>query len=484
MNLYESLMPADLDRVFLVTDDGEWTFGEVDQRAGQLSAVLTEAGVERGDRVAAVVSKSQQAVCLYLACLRLGAVYLPLNPAYTAAEVQWFVSDADAAVLVCDSGRADTFTEFAGQVVTLTGPGSLWERCTQTSVPFVEAEDTDIAAMLYTSGTTGRSKGAMLSHGALRSNAEALVAAWRWDPADVLLHVLPIFHVHGLFVALHCAMLGGSKVLFRSRFGVDDTLAHLPLATVLMAVPTLYHRLTAHIDTGTVSHMRLFVSGSAPLRESTHQLFAERTGHMILERYGMTEAGMICSNPYDGDRVAGSVGFGVGDYTLRVVDTEGHLVELEEVGVLEVKGSSLFSGYWNLPEKTAGEFTPDGYFRTGDLAMIDNDGRVWLKGRNHDLIISGGFNVYPREVERSLSELQGVAEVAVVGLPDSDLGQVVGAAIVGTATESDLRAGVAEVLAPYKQPKRYWMTAEIPRNAMGKVQKNRLRDDWEAQLDS
>lgn len=484
MNLYSTLMPGDLGRTFLVTDENVWAYGDVDRLAGRMAAALIDLGVQPRDHVAVVVGKTPEAVCLYLACLRMGATYLPLNPSYTSAELAWFVADAEAVVLICDEGREDALSGLAPQVVALSGAGSLISRCSDVVAPVDLADDSDIAAMLYTSGTTGRSKGAMLSHGALRSNAEALYVAWRWQSDDVLLHVLPIFHVHGLFVALHCAMLGGSSVLFRPVFEADDVAAQLPQATVLMGVPTIYNRLLGVIDLGAASEMRLFVSGSAPLPEQTFERFAELTGHKILERYGMTEAGMICSNPYEEDRVAGSVGFGVGDYVVRVAEPDGNLAPSGEVGILEIRGSSLFSGYWNLAEKTASEFTPDGYFKTGDLAHIDEEGRVWLKGRNNDLIISGGFNIYPREVERCLSELPGVDEVAVVGLPDTDLGQIVGAVVVGSVTEGDLRAGLSEVLARYKQPKRFWIVEEIPRNAMGKVQKSRLRDEWAAQLDS
>lgn len=482
MNLYQVLTRPAPNRPFLVTNQRTWSYGEIYQTAGELGAVLEALDVQPGDRVAVVVDKSAHAVSLYLACLRVGAVFLPLNPSYTDAEIEWFVSDAGANVLICSPDREQALGEVVSTLLTLStdGQGSLVDRCAGAVAPIASRTESDLAAMLYTSGTTGRSKGAMLSHGALIDNAQALYETWQWQSDDILLHVLPIFHVHGLFVALHCAMLGGSSVLFRDTFDPEDVLGLLPQTTVLMGVPTVYTRLTAsgRLSVELMRQMRLVVSGSAPLPEQTLKAFYDQTGYTILERYGMTEAGMICSNPYDGDRVAGTVGFPIGAYRARVAGIDDEEVERGEVGILQIKGPSLFSGYWKLPDKTNEEFTTDGYFRTGDLASMDDSGRVRLMGRSHDLIITGGYNVYPREVERCLVDVPGVLEAAVIGIPDDDLGEMVAAVLVGEADEEAVRASLESVIARYKQPRRYRIVTELPRNAMGKVQKNQLRADW------
>jgi malonyl-CoA/methylmalonyl-CoA synthetase len=346
----------------------------------------------------------------------------------------------------------------------------------------VEVGSHELAAILYTSGTTGRSKGAMLSHANLASNALVLFDFWHWQPNDVLLHALPIFHVHGLFVALHCALLGGSRVIFMPRYDVQTIMRKLPQSTVMMGVPTFYTRLLDRDDFGrdTCANMRLFISGSAPLLAETHREFEERTGHRILERYGMTETGMITSNPYDGERVAGTVGYALPGISARVADEHGKQLPRGEAGVLEITGPNVFSGYWQMPEKTAEEFRPDGWFITGDIAEMGDDGRVTIVGRAKDLIISGGFNVYPKEIESEIDELPGVKESAVIGVPHPDFGESVTAVVVPNGsseiTEEGIVAALSARLARFKQPKRVFIVDELPRNTMGKVQKNVLRD--------
>lgn len=475
MNLFSALTDhLAHDDAFLDTSDRLWTFGDILEVTSVMGAALRSAGVGTGDRVVVVLEKSAYAVALYLACLRIGAIYVPLNPAYTPSEISYFVDDASPVVTVA--------TELLASTPTLTldddGSGTLL----QTNDRFdtvVDRAATDIAALLYTSGTTGRSKGAMLTHGCLLENASTLFEIWSWQPDDVLLHALPIFHVHGLFVALHCALLGGSRVIFLDRFDPETVRHQLPSATVMMGVPTYYARLLADpaFRSEDCVNMRLFISGSAPLSEAAFAAFKSRSGHNILERYGMTEAGMICSNPYDGERLAGTVGFPLPRYMVRVADGDDQVLSAGEVGTLQIQGPSLFGGYWQRPEQTAESFTPDGYFRTGDLARSDHDGRISLLGRSHDLIVTGGFNVYPKEVERVLNEVPGVVESAVVGVPDDDLGEIPVAFVVGDCEEAALRSHAVSHLARYKQPRHYQFLDAIPRNAMGKVQKSHLRSE-------
>lgn len=475
MNLFTTLTTnIDREAVFLETPSTMWSFGEVLALSARMAGSLRAAGVEPGDRVVVVLPKSTYAVAVYLACLRIGATYVPLNPAYTATEISFFVSDADPRVVIAEKELPNAPTLTMGP----TGAGSLLGVADGYDGT-VERVDTDVAAILYTSGTTGRSKGAMLTHGCLTDNARTLFEVWHWQPDDVLLHALPIFHVHGLFVALHCAMLGGSRVIFLEQFEVAAVRDRLATATVMMGVPTFYARLLSDPEFGPddCQNMRLFISGSAPLAEHVFGAFAHRTGHTILERYGMTEAGMICSNPYDGPREAGTVGFPLPGYAARVADEGDRPVPVGQVGVLQIQGPSLFGGYWNLPDKTAESYTADKYFRTGDLAKIDDEGRVTLLGRSHDLIITGGFNVYPKEIERILNEVPGVSETAVVGRPDNDLGEIPVAYVVGDAEEASLRSHAASHLARYKQPRQYVFVDALPRNAMGKVQKLDLRPD-------
>jgi malonyl-CoA/methylmalonyl-CoA synthetase len=477
---YAALLSGhDPDRTCLLLEDGRtWTYGDLTRRAGELAVALGRCGVGAGSRVVVQVEKSADAVALYLACLRSGAVYVPLNTASTASEVAGFVADADPDLYVGRPGGADPG---GVRVETLGthGDGTLAAHAGPGSVPVITRDPDDWAAMLYTSGTTGRAKGAMLSCGNLVSNARALVRAWRFEPDDVLVHVLPVFHVHGLFVALHCALAVGAAVRLHARFDVDAVLADLGRSTVLMGVPTHYHRLLAHpgLDADACAGMRLFTSGSAPLPAHEHEAFAQRTGHRIVERYGMTETMILTSNPYDGDRVPGTVGFPLEGVELRVVDDLGTPVAPGGTGSVEVRGPGVFLGYWGRPDATAEATRPDGYFVTGDVGHLDPDGRLTLAGRAGDLIISGGYNVYPKEVELVLDQAPGVDESAVIGLPDPDLGEVVVAVVIADgALDEGAVLGACEALARYKRPRRLVVVDELPRNAMGKVQKAVLRE--------
>ncbi|MFQ5556023.1 MAG: AMP-binding protein [Acidimicrobiales bacterium] len=478
------------DRPFLRAPGGPIiTYRQFDERAGRMATALTDAGVGPGDRVVAQVAKSSDNVALYLGCLRIGAVYVPLNSAYTAEEIAYFVDDAEPSLVVL-APEASVPTAVAGQAAGLMtlapdGRGTLAEAAdaaavTQHDVP---RADHDPAAMIYTSGTTGRSKGAVLTHRNLAGNALSLHRIWGFVPGDVLLHGLPIFHVHGLMVALHTAMLNASEVIFLPRFDVDTIIAELPRATVMMGVPTHYTRLLADGRFGAeiCSRMRLFTSGSAPMTESTHRRFTRRTGHRILERYGMSETGMITSNPYDGQRVPGTVGYALPDVEVRVCDTDGAELARGETGVVEVRGPNVFAGYWRRPEKTAADTRSDGFFVTGDVGHLDADGRLTLEGRSSDMIISGGYNIYPKEIELLIDECAGVRESAVVGLPHPDFGEAVTAFVVPTRAEAldpaAIDAALDGRLARFKHPKRYVGLDELPRNAMGKVQKKQLRVD-------
>lgn len=503
-NLYSTLadrFASRLDSPFLrVPGRTPLTYRDVDHRSACMAGALRELGVAAGDRVVVQIDKSTDNVALYLACLRIGAVFLPLNTAYTSSEVGYFVDDASPTVVVA---RPGTLEQFQTNVVSLgtDGDGSLAEAI-DAATPFadvVERGPDDLAAMLYTSGTTGRSKGAMLTHANLESNALALHDIWAFEPNDVLLHTLPIFHVHGLFVALHCAMLSGNEVIFLPKFDVTEVVEQLPNATVMMGVPTQYTRLLAahqpqipadrdgsrhdppEFDAAACSSIRLFTSGSAPMTEAVHAEFTARTGQQILERYGMTEAGMITSNPYTGDRVPGTVGFPLPDVDLRVCDDDGSPVATGETGVVEIRSPGLFAGYWQMPEKTASEHRDGGWFITGDVGSVDADGRLTLEGRSSDMIISGGYNVYPKEVEMVLDELPGVLETGVIGVPHPDFGEAVVAVVVRDATiditDEELAVSLDGVLARFKHPKRYITADELPRNAMSKVQKAALRTE-------
>ncbi|MHB0952523.1 MAG: malonate--CoA ligase [Allorhizobium sp.] len=483
------------DAVFIEATDGRiWTYGDMVDFSGKLAATLVALGVKPGDRVAVQVEKSPEALMLYLGCLRAGAVYLPLNTAYTLAELDYFIGDAEPALVVvspkAEEGIKPVASRHGARVATLDekGGGSLIDALAgDVGFADIERGPDDLAAILYTSGTTGRSKGAMLSHDNLLSNAVTLVDYWRFTSADRLIHALPIFHTHGLFVASNVILLAGASMYFLPKFDADEALRLMKTSTAMMGVPTFYVRLVQHpgLTREATASMRLFISGSAPLLAETHRLFSEKTGHAILERYGMTETNMNTSNPYDGDRVAGTVGFPLPGVSLRVTDPEtGKLRGTDETGMIEVKGPNVFKGYWRMPEKTAAEFRSDGFFITGDLGKIDPRGYVHIVGRGKDLVISGGYNIYPKEVEVEIDQLPGVVESAVIGVPHPDFGEGVTAIVVrkpGAAIdEAAIMEGLKPRLARYKQPKSVIFVDDLPRNTMGKVQKNVLRDTYGA----
>ena len=509
-NLFAALraaFPADLDSVAVETDGGlAYSWRDLDRASAMIANLLQSLDIPRDPtgvppRVAVQVEKSVEAVLLYLGALRAGFVFLPLNTAYQSAEIEYFVGNAKPAVVVCTGRNFPWVSQLAFQagtrhVFTLNDDrsGSLLERaahCSDVQTPARRGLD-DLAAILYTSGTTGRSKGAMLSHGNLLSNAVMLKDYWGWQPGDVLIHALPIFHVHGLFVAIHGALLNGSRMLWHGKFDPKAVIADLPRATVFMGVPTLYVRMLNEpaLTQAQAAHMRLFISGSAPLLIETFNDWKTRTGHTILERYGMSETIMLTSNPYmpdarygnQAERRGGTVGFPLPGVSLRVQDEAGQSLPAGEIGGIQVKGPNVFAGYWQMPEKTAEEFTADGFFKTGDVGQQDARGYVTIVGRSKDLIISGGYNVYPAEIEGYLNDMPGVAESAIVGVPHPDFGEV-GVAVViakpGAGLSPDqLLADLKAKLANFKIPKRCFIEAELPRNTMGKVQKNLLRDRY------
>ena len=460
----------------------------------QIANVLKDSGVEPGHRVAMQTEKTVEALALYLGCLRAGALFLPLNTAYTPAEMKYFIDNAEPTVVVCDPKSEAALSEFTKprglKLLTLDsfGKGSLNDQILKAGTTFtnVARVPDDLAAILYTSGTTGRSKGAMLSHENLLSNANSLCEAWHFNSDDILLHSLPIFHVHGLFVAINVLMKAQGKIIFLPKFNVDQILEFLPKATSMMGVPTFYTRLLSdgRFTRNLTKHMRLFVSGSAPLLSETHRAFETRTGHRILERYGMTETTMNTSNPYDGERRAGTVGFPLPGVEARITDEKtGAILKSNEIGILEVRGPNVFKGYWRMPEKTKTEFRDDGFFITGDIAQIDSEGYVAIVGRAKDLIISGGFNVHPKEIEIKIDALEGVMESAVIGAPHPDFGEAVIAVVVcakGKITTAEkIQSALKVNLSNFKCPKAIFFLEGLPRNTMGKVQKNELRKQYE-----
>lgn len=494
--LFRSRFPADRSRLFMEVPGGaSYSYGATEEISGRYARVLMDAGVKPGDRVAVQVDKSPEAVFLYLACLRAGALLLPLNTAYQSDELSYFLGDAEPAAVVCQPHRESELTGLAkaagiaASILTLgtKGDGSLPELAAGASpeVPPCPRGGDDVAAILYSSGTTGRPKGAMMTHTNLGANALTLHKIWGWKPDDVLLHALPIFHTHGLFVAINCVLLNGSPMIFLPKFDPEQVIGLMGRATVFMGVPTFYTRLLASptLTPAACAHMRLFISGSAPLLSETFSEFQSRTGHTILERYGMTEGGMFTSNPLDGARIAGTVGPALPDVELRVVDADGSVLARGEVGEIQVKGPNIFAGYWRMPEKTKAEFTPDGFFKTGDVGVVDEAGYVSIVGRAKDLIISGGYNVYPKEVEDAIDRMEGVVESAVVGMPHPDFGEAGLAVVVAEPGATGLSAEgiIANLkgrLANFKVPKQVVLVSELPRNAMGKVQKNVLRDSY------
>src|SRR3954447_1071276 len=495
-NLFSRLFDAldDPARLAIETIEGaRISYGELIKRTGQMANVLINSGVKPGDRVAAQTEKSVPGLVLYLAAVRAGAVYLPLNTAYTLNEVEYFITDAEPSLVVCDPSKAEAIRAIAGKVgatvetLGADGKGSLTDAAGAASAEFetVRRADDDLAAILYTSGTTGRSKGAMLTHDNLASNSLSLVEYWRFTSADVLIHALPIYHTHGLFVASNVTLFARASMIFLPKFDPELIIKLMARSTVLMGVPTFYTRLlqSPALTRDSARHMRLFVSGSAPLLAETHREWFARTGHAVLERYGMTETNMNTSNPYHGDRVPGAVGHPLPGVSVRVTDPEtGKELPQETVGMIEVRGPNVFKGYWRMPEKTKAEFRDDGFFITGDLGKIDNDGYVHILGRGKDLVISGGFNVYPKEIESEIDAMSGVIESAVIGVPHADFGEGVTAVVVCTkdadVSETSVLQALDGRLAKFKMPKRVFVVDELPRNAMGKVQKNILRDTY------
>jgi malonyl-CoA/methylmalonyl-CoA synthetase len=490
--LYDSLFGAHAgsDAGFLRLADGsQWSYAAFLATAARYAHALTASGLGPGDRLAAQIHKSPEALALYAACVQAGIIFLPLNTAYTVDELSYFIENSGARMVVCDGaateGLAPVAKRLSAMVETLNadGSGSLAQAAEGQAAEFATADRTedDLAAFLYTSGTTGRSKGAMLTQGNLLSNARTLAAVWRFTGGDVLLHALPIFHTHGLFVATNITLLAGGSMIFLPKFDLDAMIGLMPQATAMMGVPTFYTRLLSdrRLTADLTAHMRLFVSGSAPLLAETHEAFEARTGHRILERYGMTETNMNTSNPYDGDRRAGTVGFPLPGVDLKITDpATGEEVPRGEIGQIEVRGPNVFKGYWQMPEKTAAELRSDGFFITGDLGRIDADGYVHIVGRNKDLIISGGYNIYPKEIELILDAQPGVLESAVIGVPHADFGETVLGLIVpqpGKTPDLDaIAAAAAASLARFKQPRKLIVVDALPRNTMGKVQKNKF----------
>jgi len=470
-------------RVFIDSGERSWTYGDIEREAGRLAARLQALGVAPGERVLVQTDKNVETLILYFAVIRAGAVYLPLNVDYTEAEIEYFASDATPVLAVCRDASVELFERIGGDAMQVRTLGQLFAIPTDEQAPPVPRRGDDIAAILYTSGTTGKPKGAMLTNENLRSNGEMLIDFWRFTPEDRLIHALPIFHVHGLFVAMHCVMFSGATAIFLPKFESGKVIELMRDATVLMGVPTFYIRLLGdeRFTREAAANMRLFISGSAPLSADIHRAFEERCGHRVLERYGMTETGMLTSNPYEGERRAGYVGPPLPGVELRIAEFEtGKVLPQGEVGIVEVKGPNIFKGYWQMPEKTAAEFRPDGFFITGDMGFIDADGYVQLVGREKDLIISGGLNVYPAEVEALLDDRPDVAEAAVIGVPHPDFGEAVVAVVkpAGTFDPDTVREAMRRELAAFKLPKQILVLDELPRNTMGKIQKKLLREQY------
>jgi len=499
--LLRQQFPQALEAPAVWAGDLTYTWRDLDEATAMLANFLDSLGIEKGSRIAVQVDKSVEAMMLYLATLRAGYVFLPLNTAYQSSEIEYFIDNAQPAVVVCSPKNFGWVSQIAfkagvASVFTLGDQrnGSLLDRAAHHSVVHTPAEVSpdDLAVIIYTSGTTGRSKGAMLSHGNIASNAQTLKTYWGWTPDDVLIHALPIFHVHGLFVAIHGALINGTPMIWMDKFDPQEAIAHMAKGTVFMGVPTLYVRMLNEpaLTPESTAHMRLFISGSAPLLKETFELWQNRTGHTILERYGMSETVMLTSNPWQADprfgglseRRGGTVGFPLPEVDLRVVDEQGTRIGLGEIGAIQVKGPNVFQGYWQMPEKTAEEFTPDGFFKTGDVGKIDGDGYVTIVGRSKDLIISGGYNVYPAELEAHLNNQPGVAESAVVGVSHPDFGEVGVAVVVARpgalVNPAELLKDMKGQLANYKIPKHAEVVQELPRNTMGKVQKNLLREHY------
>lgn len=495
-NHFRSQIEGHADDELLCTGDGRsYTYADIDNRSASIASFLAGLGIEAGDRISVQVDKSPETLCLYFACLRAGFVFHPLNMAYTTGELEYFLNNAEPAAVICDPANEIAIKQIADAagaqfVFTLDsdGNGTLTERARENPAEFgvVPRAQDDMAALLYSSGTTGVPKGIMLTHANLLRNTEALVDAWGFTDSDRLLHALPIFHVHGLFVAIGCVMLSGASMRWLPAYNPKEVMRYLPECTVLMGVPTYYTRLLSQstFTKKTASNIRLFISGSAPLLEETFIEFEARTGHRILERYGMTETNMNTSNPLDGERKPGTVGPPLPGVDVRIVDDEGNALPTDEIGNLQVRGPNVFIGYWKMPDKTAEDFTEDGFFNTGDKGKIDEDGYVSIVGRAKDMVITGGLNVYPKEIELFVDDLPGVKESAVIGVPHADFGEGVVAVVVpenlGEVSETDVIDACKVDLANFKVPKRVVFVDELPRNTMAKVQKNVLRETYQA----
>ncbi len=495
----ESIAETDADRLLISTPDEQSSFSykDVADISGQYATYLSERGIVAGDRVAAQIDKSPEGFMLYLACIRMGAVFVPLNTAYSKAEMEYFIGDSQPQLLVCQPESVGQMVPIAKKFNVRTthslgagGDGTFTEnaaKCRSDGFISFAGNSSDVAALLYTSGTTGRSKGAMITRRGLAHCAHALSDAWHFTSDDVLLHVLPVFHGHGLFIAGNTVLAAGAQMIFMNRFDVDAVIRNLPRSTVIMGVPTIYTRLLKHAEFSqqVCSNLRLAVSGSAPITQETLEAFREKSGHSMLERYGLTEALIVTTNPYDGKRVLGSVGLASRDVDIRITDikTGDVLPEANTVGKIEVRSPSLFKGYWRNAEKTAQEMRSDGYFVTGDLGKLDEEGYLYLVGREHDMIITGGYNVYPKEVETEINALKNVLESAVIGLPHPDFGEAVTAVVISDSEnkpgEADVLTKLTKRLAKYKCPKKILFVESFPRNAMGKVQKNVLREKYE-----
>lgn len=499
-NHFYQQFQSSANKALITTESEIYSYSDIEQLSGKLANYLLELGARPGDRISAQVEKSPQSLCLYLACLRAGFVYHPLNPAYSLDELEFFINDAEPTVLVCSSENYNQLLMLAGsagvKVETLNpdGQGTLIDNAIQCNaeVCLLPRAENDLAALLYSSGTTGVPKGIMLTHGNLLSNATTLTQTWGFTQDDRLLHCLPTFHVHGLFISLGCVLLSGATMLWLDRFDTTKVIRYLPECSVMMGVPTYYCRLLAEplfVKQVTTS-VRLFVSGSAPLNENTFYEFEQRTGQRILERYGMTETNVNTSNPLNGERKAGTVGLPLDKVDVRIVDDNGKASAIGEIGNLQVRGPNVFSGYWRLPEKTTESFSADHFFDTGDLGQVDQEGYISIVGRTKDLIISGGLNIYPKELEIVLDAHPAIKESAVIGVPHSDFGEAVVAVLV-TADKNQSSADEAEIIsfmkqrvANYKVPKRIFFVDELPRNTMGKVQKNSLRGQFRELFDS
>lgn len=499
MNLYSLFakhFPTQLSQTVIETVDHRlYSYHDLEQQSARFANFLTKQGIKTGDRVIVQIDKSPQAFFLYLAVIRIGAIYLPLNTAYTETELNYFITDAKPSLLVCQPKQENKLRILCDKLsishcfsLGQNEDGTLLTNSIDSDITFetLECNENEIAAILYTSGTTGKPKGAMISHANLAANAITLSKYWQWTENDVLLHALPLFHIHGLFVACHCVLLSGAKMLWLSSFDANKVFQNLSRATVLMGVPTYYVRLLAlkQLNHENCKHMRLFISGSAPLLAQTFNDFHKQTGHEILERYGMTETGIIASNPVDGQRIPGTVGPALPGVSVRIINENNTILPENEVGQLIVKGKNIFQAYWNLTEKSLSEFSDDKYFRTGDLASIDVNGYIQIIGRSKDLIISGGLNIYPKEIEDVLNNIPQVKESAVIGIPHSDFGEAV-IAIIVTEDKTDPQLSDGQVLkflqarlARFKLPKKIHFIDSLPRNTMGKVLKNKLRDDF------